>query len=156
MSMEITQLEKRPNIEQDKKLNDKFAHFEKLINELKKKEIPSDIVSSINQNIEEVNSFLGTNKDFRVQIRKSQDRILKLINKELKLVPKNFYRFRWMSMGISIFGVPLGVILGSSTGIWGLFGVGLPIGVIIGMAIGAGMDKKAFKEGRQLDIVAVG
>jgi hypothetical protein len=37
-----------------------------------------------------------------------------------------------------------------------LFGIGIPIGVIIGMAIGAGMDKKAFKEGRQLDIVAVG
>lgn len=65
--MKITQLKKRPNIGQDKKLNDKFTHFEKLINELKKKEIPSDIVSSINQYIEEVNSFLGSNKDFRVQ-----------------------------------------------------------------------------------------
>ena len=32
--MKITQLEKRPNIGQDKKLNDKFTHFEKLINEL--------------------------------------------------------------------------------------------------------------------------
>lgn len=154
--MKITQLEKRPNIEQDKKLNNKFAHFEKLINELKKKKIPSDIVSSINQHIEDVDSFYRTDKEFRVQIRKSQNRILKLINKELKLVPKNFYRFRWMSMGISIFGVPLGVILGSSTGIWGLFGIGLPIGVIIGMAIGAGMDKNAFKEGKQLNIIAVG
>jgi len=154
--MKITQLEKRPNIGQDKKLNDKFTHFEKLINELKKKEIPSDIVSSINQYIEEVNSFLGSNKDFRVQIRKSQNSILKLINKELKLIPKNFYLFRWMSMGISIFGIPLGVVIATSTKIWGLFGIGIPIGVIIGMAIGAGMDKKAFKEGRQLNITAVG
>lgn len=154
--MKITQLEKRPNIGQDKKLNDKFTHFEKLINELKKKEIPSDIVSSINQYIEEVNSFLGSNKGFRVQIRKSQNSILKLINKELKLIPKNFYLFRWMSMGISIFGIPLGAVIATSTKIWGLFGIGIPIGVIIGMIIGAGMDKKAFKEGRQLDIVAVG
>jgi DNA-directed RNA polymerase len=97
--MKITQLKKRPNIGQDKKLNDKFTHFEKLINELKKKEI--------NQYIEEVNSFLGSNKDFRVRIRKSKNSILKLINKELKLIPKNFYLFRWMSMGISIFGIPL-------------------------------------------------
>ena len=105
--MKITQLEKRPNIGQDKKLNDKFTHFEKLIN-------------------------------------------------ELILIPKNFYLFRWMSMGISIFGIPLGAVIATSTKIWGLFGIGIPIGVIIGMIIGAGMDKKAFKEGRQLDIVAVG
>ena len=65
--MKITQLEKRPNIGQDKKLNDKFTHFEKLINELKKKEIPSDIVSSINQYIEEVNSFLGSNKELELK-----------------------------------------------------------------------------------------
>ena len=143
--MKITQLKKRPNIGQDKKLNDKFTHFEKLINELKKKEIPSDIVSSINQYIEEVNSFLGSNKYFRVQIRKSQNSILKLINKELKLIPKNFYLFRWMSMGISIFGIPLGVVIATSTKIWGLFGIGIPIGVIIGMAVGAGMDKRHLK-----------
>lgn len=51
-------------------------------------------------------------------------RILKLIEKELKLVPKNSYRNRWMAIGMSAFGVP----------------------------IGAGMDKKAFEEGRQLDM----
>ena len=153
--MEIKKLEKRPSIGQDKKLNDKFVHFEKLINELKKKKIQAKIVSSINQHIAAVNSFAGTNKDFRTQIRKSKNGILKLINKELKLVPKKFYLFRWMSMGISIFGIPLGVVIATSTKIWGLFGVGFPIGVIIGMAIGAGMDKKAFKEGRQLDIIAV-
>jgi hypothetical protein len=31
-------------------------------------------------------------------------------------------------------------------------GVGLPIGMAMGMAIGTDMDKKAFKEGRQIDL----
>ncbi len=32
------------------------------------------------------------------------------------------------------------------------FALGIPIGMGIGIAMGSGMDKKAFKEGRQLDI----
>ena len=48
-------------------------------------------------------------------------------------------------MGISIFGIPLGVVIATSTKIWGLFGIGIPIGVIIGMAVGAGMDKRHLK-----------
>jgi len=30
--------------------------------------------------------------------------------------------------------------------------IGLPFGLVIGMAVGAAMDKKALKEGRQLGI----
>ena len=46
--MEIHELNKRPNIEQNIKLNRKFIQFEKLISELKIKEIPDEIVIFIN------------------------------------------------------------------------------------------------------------
>jgi len=150
--MDIKELDIRPNIEQDKKLTNKYVYFEKLIDELKKREMPSEIVNSINQNIEEINSFSGSNKDLRKQIRKSQSNILKLIEKELKLVQKNLYRNRWMAIGMTVFGVPLGMAFGASLDNMAFLGIGIPIGMVIGMAIGAGMDKKAFEEGRQIDL----
>lgn len=150
--MEIINLDIKPKDEQDKKLTKKYSCFSNLINELKKRKMPAEIVNSINQNIEAINSFSGSNKELRKQIRKSQANILKLIEKELNLVPKNLYRTRWLAIGMSVFGVPLGVVFGTSLGNMGLLGIGIPIGMVIGMAIGAGMDKKAFEEGRQLNL----
>ena len=73
--MEIKELNKRPNIEQTKKLTNRYVYFENLINELKKREIPSEVAKSINKNIEDINSFYGSNKDLLKQIRKSQSYI---------------------------------------------------------------------------------
>ena len=150
--MEITALNKRADNEQDKKLKKGYAVFENLIDELKKKKLPPEILNSINQNIEELNSFSGSNKDLRKRILKSQSNILKLIEKELKLVPKNYYRNRWLAIGMSAFGIPFGVAFGASLDNMAFLGIGIPIGMAIGMAIGAGMDKKAFEEGRQLNL----
>jgi hypothetical protein len=57
-----------------------------------------------------------------------------------------------MAIGMSAFGIPLGVAFGASLGNMGLLGIGIPIGMVFGMAIGSGMDKKAIQEGRQLDL----
>lgn len=53
---------------------------------------------------------------------------------------------------MSAFGIPLGVAYVSIIGNMAFLSIGLPIGMVLGMAVGAGMDKKALKEGRQLDI----
>jgi len=143
--MEIKELIRRPVVEQDKKLKKSYAIFKNLVDELKKKKIPEDILNSINQAIADINSFSGSPKDLRKLISKSQSNILKLIEKELELVPKNFYRNRWLAIGISVFGIPLGVVFGFSLGNMAFLGMGIPIGMAIGMAVGAGMDQKAFK-----------
>lgn len=78
--------------------------------------------------------------------------LLKLLEKELKLVPKDHYRTRWMVVGMSAFGLPFGVVFGTSLGNMAYLGLGLPIGMGIGIAIGASMDEKAKKEGRQLTL----
>jgi hypothetical protein len=150
--MKLQELEKRPETTKDKKLAKISAKFEKLISELNKKEIPEEIVNSINQNVKEINNFTGSDKALRKLVRKTQWNILKLVEKELKLVPKNVYRARWLAIGMTVFGVPLGVAFGTSLGNMGFLGIGLPIGMVIGMAIGVGMDKKALAEGRQLDL----
>jgi len=150
--MELKELNKRVNIDQNKKLNNAYFQFGELLNVLNNKKLPNEIISSINIGIEGINSFTESEKELRKLIRKTQSRIIKLIEKELKLVTKNHYRNTWLALGMSVFGIPLGVAFGSSLGNMGFIGIGLPIGMVIGMAIGTGMDKKAFEEGRQLDL----
>jgi hypothetical protein len=75
---------------------------------------------------------------------------LKLLEKEQKIVPKKHYQTLWMVLGMSSFGLPMGVAFGLALGNIGLMGLGLPIGMGIGLAMGTKMDKKALAEGRQL------
>ncbi len=97
----------------------------------------------INTGIDQINSFSEPEKELRKQIRKTQSGILKLIERELKLVTKNHYRNTWLAVGMAAFGIPLGVAFGISIGNMGLLGIGLPIGMVIGMAVGSVMDKKS-------------
>lgn len=149
--MEIKELKRRPGFDQDKKLINSYAQFDKLLTELKKKKLPEEIVNSINNGINKINSVSESDKQLRKQIRKTQASILKLVEKELKLVARNHYRNTWLAVGMAAFGIPLGVVFGISLGNMGLLGIGLPIGMVIGIAVGSVMDKKAFEEGKQLD-----
>ena len=74
-----------------------------------------------------------------------------MIEKELKLVPKNHYRNIWIGIGLAVFGTPIGVAIGASLGNMGFIGVGFAFGIPIGMIVGSMMDKKALQEGKQLD-----
>lgn len=150
--MEIKELSKRPNIEQNKRLTRKYIYFEKLIVELKKKNLPSEIVNSVNNDIEQTNTFSGSDKNLLKQIRKAQSSILKLIEKELKLVTKNHYRNRWLAIGMAGLGIPIGAALGTSVGNMSLVGLGIILGMIFGITIGMAMDKKAKENGYQLDL----
>lgn len=150
--MEIKKLNERHGIDQNKKLIGAYTQFYKLLTELRNKELPVEIVISINKGIEQINSVSESGKELRKQIRKTQSSIIKLLEKELKLVTKNHYRNTWLVVGIAAFGIPLGVALGASVGNMGLLGIGIPIGMAIGIALGSRRDKKAFDEGRQLDL----
>lgn len=150
--MKIKELNKRPGIDQNKKIISAYTQFNKLIAELKKRELPDDIVNSINIGIEQINAVSESEKELRKQIKKTQSSIIKLLEKELKLVTKNYYMTLWLAIGISAFGVPFGVALGAILGNMAYIGIGIPIGMVIGMAVGSVMDKKVFEEGRQLDL----
>lgn len=148
--MQLKELKKRPSIEQNKKFNNAYVQFETLLTELRKKTLPGEIVTAINTSIDQVNSV--SESELKKQLRKSQANTLKLLEKELKLVTKNHYRNIWLAVGMSAFGIPLGVALGTSLGNMGYLGIGLPIGMVIGLAVGTTMDKKAFEAGKQLDL----
>ena len=150
--MEIKELKNRPDIDQHKKLYASYNQFDKLLMELRRKELTNETVNSINDRIARINSVTGSEKELRKQIKNTQSGIIKLIEKEHKLVTKNHYRNTWLVVGMAAFGIPLGVAFGASLGNMAFLGIGLPIGMAIGSAVGTAMDKKAFEEGRQIDL----
>ena len=149
--MMINQLNERPDIVSDNRLHKIYVQLESLLIELNKRELPQEIVITINKEIDAINSITDSNKALRAQIRTRQSKIIRLLEKELKIVPKNYYRGVWLSLGIAI-GLPMGVVLGKAAGNMGYMAIGMLFGMIGGMAYGGNLDKKAFKEGRQLDI----
>lgn len=153
--MEIIRLQEKMDMSQSKKLNRRYSYYQNLLEDLRSREIPDSIIQIMNQDIEALNSFEGTPKEWSKQLRKTIHKSLQKLEKDLKIVPKNLFRGRWMAIGLSVFGVPLGVSFGASLGNMGFLGIGIPIGMVIGMAIGAGMDKTAEKEGRQLSVEAM-
>lgn len=150
--MEIKELIERPEIEQNSKLNTAYSQLKNLLSELRKNEMPIEILNSINQEIDKLNGFSGSDNELLKQVRNSQSLILPLVKKELGLVPKGHFQTMWMAMGMATFGIPFGVVFGLTLGNMAFFAIGIPIGMSIGLAIGAGMDKKAQEEGRHLDI----
>jgi hypothetical protein len=133
-------------------LNEIFSQFRQLLAELENRELPDEIVTSINNDIDEINSITVIGNELQKEIERRLQRIIKLLEKNLKLVPKNYHRNLWMILGIAVFGIPIGVIFGASLDNMAYLAIGLPIGLVIGIGLGAVMDQKALKEGRQLDI----
>jgi hypothetical protein len=150
--MKIKELNSIPGIDGNFKLKDMYIQFEKLLIELRKRELPDEFVLSINNDIEDLNSISSSVDELRNMVRKKQSKIIKLLEKELKLVTRNYYRNLWLAIGMAAFGIPIGVAFGASLGNMAFLGIGLPIGLAIGIAVGKGMDKKAFEEGRQIDM----
>jgi hypothetical protein len=150
--MEIIELNERKDIQENIKLHAAYRQFETLIGELKKRDLPDKVVITINNTIHELNAVSQGGKVLRSQIRQKQTEIIRLLEKELKIVAINHYRNTWLAIGMSVFGIPLGVVFGTSLGNMAFLGIGIPLGMVIGMGVGAGMDKKAAEEGRQLNI----
>ncbi len=151
--MNLATLNERQDMVEESRQNNSFVSFEKLLDELGKRELPGSVVQKLNIDIENLNSFTGNNKDYKKALKKSLRQNLQQLEKELKLVPKNHYRNMWLALGMAVFGVPIGVALGTSLQNMSFIGIGIPIGMAVGIAIGTDMDKKAKAKGNQLDMV---
>jgi hypothetical protein len=149
--MTTIDLKERPELRDDIKLSNSFIQFRELIRMLREKELPDLVTNYINEEIKILNE-LPSGPELKKALRKKQTKIVQLAEKQLKIVPKNYYRNLWFALGISAFGLPIGVAIALSIGNIGLLGIGFPFGIAIGAAVGSAMDKKALKEGRQLNI----
>ncbi|MDE5422080.1 hypothetical protein L3073_07645 [Ancylomarina sp. DW003] len=149
--MEIIKLARRSNIEENKKLVSQYDFLEKLFEELRQKELPLDLIGSINQKVELLNVFSGLDKDLSKLMSRNKAEILQLLEKDLKIVCKGHYQNLWLSVGLAAFGLPMGVLFGISSGSMAYIGLGLPLGMLIGMTYGIFLDKKAQEDGKQLE-----
>jgi len=152
MQREIQKLIQRPDFAGDKRFDAVFWQAVRLTDLLRSREIPDHIVEKINTHISTINAFPGQSREITKMIRNFTSSTITLLEKELKLVPENYYQNQWLAIGMAAFGIPLGVAFGTSLGNMAYLGIGLPLGLAIGMAVGSGMDKKAAAEGRQLDL----
>ncbi len=150
--MEIKQLRHREDFLSNPRVNQVQIQLGELLKELNDKNLSLKSVEIINRHIDDINSSLSVGNGFKRLLLKKQIQIVKFLEKEHKLVPKNYYRNLWMVVGMSAIGLPIGVVIGLSIGNIGLLAIGLPIGMVVGLVLGAGMDKKALKEGRQLNV----
>lgn len=139
-------------IELPEKTQPYYDQFQKLILEIRKRELPMDLTTVINNKIDSLNQLSDANKSLKTEIQKTQSKIIGLLAQKLKIVPINYYRKTWFVLGMTVFGLPIGAAMGLSLGNMGYIGIGLPVGMFIGLAVGTQMDKKAMEEGRQLDI----
>lgn len=141
----------RQNISGNIKASNAYQQLVKLLNALELKELPTETIDLINQEIEQLNSLSNIDKNFVNATKEIENRIIKMIEKKHKIVPINYYKKLWMVLGMSAFGIPMGVAFGLSIGNLGMLGLGIGIGMAIGVGVGTSMDKKAFNEKRQLD-----
>lgn len=148
--MSINSINHQPQDNPNPKFGTKLATLQELLDELATRDLPASAVTTINTAITTLNHYPTSEPRLHNIVYRTQSHILRYLEKELKLVQKKHYQRLWMVVGMSAFGIPIGVALGVSQGQMGLLGVGLPIGMVIGIAVGTSMDKKAADEGRQL------
>lgn len=148
--MQLKELRIRPVVLTDEKPAKVLEQFVVLLEELRKKSLPEEIINSINYEIDRINTVEASGKLFIEQVRSSQGKVLKTLEKELKLVPINHYRNTWLAVGMAAFGLPLGAALGAVLGNMAFLSIGLPIGLAVGLAVGTSLDKKAEENGNQL------
>jgi hypothetical protein len=150
--MHITDLRTRPELHNDPKTSALYDQFRALLRELNKKPLTPEVIESVSQDVADINATTRSGNELRKFLKHKQSKIIKLVEQELKIVPKKHYRNLWLVIGMSSFGLPLGLVFGLLMDNLGLMAIGLPVGMAMGMAVGSNMDKKAFQEGRQLDV----
>ena len=150
--MEIITIIDRENATGKERNSTLWNQFLQLIEILRNNNLPEEMIGFLNDQIQELNEYPCGTVDFYKLVKKKQTFILNRLERDLKMVPKNYYMNLWIALGIGGFGLPIGVALGSSMGNMAFLGLGLPFGLAIGIALGSHLDKKAKADGKQLDI----
>src|SRR5690606_12175092 len=110
--MSLTELSKWPHAEGAASSNRMHEQFNALLDELKGKDIPPEVIVSVNEHTEALNASQLNDSEFEKAAKSAQAKIVKLLQRELNIVPKNYYRNLWMAIGMSAFGLPIGMAFG--------------------------------------------
>ncbi len=142
----------REKIIENVKASNRYNQLGTLLNAIELIILPQETTDFIDQEIEQLNAVSNEDRFFGKAVKEKENKIVKFLEKKHKIVPKKYYQTLWMVLGMSAFGVPMGVAFGLMMGNLGLLGIGLPIGMGVGIGVGTYLDKRALNEGRQLDV----
>ena len=148
--MKLTILKWESKSMDDVKIKKELGKLETLLECICTRGVPEDVIKKINTKIEHVNS--NETIPSKKEISKVKKTILEILHADLKWVAPSYYKTLWMSIGMSAFGIPMGIAFSASLGNYGFIGIGLPIGMVIGLAIGQKKDEEAKKNGLQLNV----
>ena len=132
-------------------LDQTFTKFRRLLDELREKDLPHFIIKEVNTDIQELNTIISSETEIRILIQQKQRKIIKLLKNNLGIVPKHYYRKRYLVLGL-VWGLPVGALIAVSLNNMAYLGIGLPLGLIIGFAIGINLDNNAKLKNRQLNV----
>lgn len=150
--MELSPLKARPLLLEKESMGKQYLKFTKYLDALNRKKLPKTFVKEVNQQLKELNATHEKDKAFVKQFKLTRKQITDRAAKELQLVPKHYYRTLGVAIGMTAFGLPLGIAVAFALQNAAFIGIGLPIGLAMGLGVGKGLDKKAKEEGRQLAI----
>lgn len=150
--MELKSLKKRPKTERFPRALKTFNKFNQLLKDLSQKKLSVATINKINTMVYDLNHSLAKQRVYHENLRKAYSDIIKILRKEEKIVQKDYYRNQWLALGMSTFGIPIGVVFGLVFGNMAYIGAGLPIGMAVGLAIGINLDKKARNDNKQLNL----
>lgn len=145
----------RQNIQSNKITSGLYQHLNELLVAIDKIELTDETVDLINEQIISLNSISDSKKHFQQSLKVTGRNIIRLLEKRHRIVPINHYRKLWMILGMTSFAIPICITFGLSMKNFTLTAIGFPIGMVVGIAIGKKLDDKAFREGRQLNIVSI-
>ena len=102
----MSTLRLNPELVADKRSELLYQQLKALLDELEKKDISDQTKETINQQVGVINSTSLKDKALSKLLKEKQTGILKMLEKEYKLVPKNYYRTMWLAAGLATFGLP--------------------------------------------------
>lgn len=128
-----------------------YENYKKYIKELQSKTLPESLIEKLNLLIDVNNQMHDDEEMYRKSLNKIVRDTVKLVEKEAKIVPLNFYTNNWLIIGTT-FGVTLGSILSNLNDEIAFLGLFIAIGLSLGYGYGKSLDNKAIKEGRQINV----
>lgn len=139
----IEEIEKTLKSVSDEKLQKALNELIPIFEDLDRREIPTESVADL---LKRLKNILVSELHLKQVTRLKAD-LLASLRRQYGLVTPKYYQTLWMVLGMTIFGVPFGMIFSMAIDNMAFLGLGFGFGMPIGMAIGIAKDKKALEDG---------
>lgn len=126
-----------------------IEQLRKLLDAMRRRDLPEEPFA---EPLSDLNKLVASDNARSASFASVKARIERTLEHEYGLVRPDHYQNQWMALGMSAFGLPLGVAFSAILGNMAYIGIGLPIGLAIGLSIGAQKDRKAREAGKVLKL----